>query len=289
MDYGEIIGSSFRLPWKYKSMWVLGLFASGMASFPLEMLKYSKDGTFDVPQFIEDVMHDHSEIIVALVALAILTVVVFIVMNLICTAGLIDAVNRLTRGGTYRLQDSFTTGLRYFPQYLGINLLQFLTAGFGVFVLGMLIVGAFVIHVAIGILALMVIVPALFCLIWFLTNVFMLAERALVVRDVGIEAALREGYLLFRRNLVSNLIFFLINVGLSMAIGLGVMALVLIMAVPFALVASSSDGGLLLALIIGLPVLGVVALPISGYLGAVFESMYTQFYFRLVEPRPAGA
>jgi hypothetical protein len=284
MHYSDVVGSAFRLPWKYKSMWVLGLFASGMASLPLHLLEKRRDWSGDIPGFIEDIMHDHAEIIVALAALVILTVVVFIVMNLICTAGLIDAVNRLTRGGAYRLRDSFATGLRYFPRFLGINLLLFLGIGFGMFVLIMLIVAAFMIHPALGVLAIMILIPVMFCLIWFFSNVFMLAERAMVVRDVGIEAGLREGYLLFRRNLLPNLVIFLITLGLSMAIAFGVMIIALMFAIPFALVVANSDSGLLLALIIGIPVFAVVSLPISGYLGAVFESLYTMFYFRLVEP-----
>ncbi|HQL24855.1 MAG TPA: hypothetical protein PKY95_10605, partial [candidate division Zixibacteria bacterium] len=101
-----------------------------------------------------------------------------------------------------------------------------------------------------------------------------------IVDRFGAQVMIRAGILMF------GLGFLL----LSQIDSLGMFyAAIVVMAIPFVLLAMSSSAGLIAALAIGIPLFWLVSLPAGGFLGAVFETMYTLFYFRLLEPIPAGA
>ncbi len=290
MDYGEIIRTAFTLAWRHKSLWLLGLFASGSANF-------SFDSDFDFPgtglgEFggdglgyrIGGFFESNPWLLVPLVGLILIYALTFLILNCICSPALVDAVNNLTRGGHYRLGKSFLVGVGYFWRFLGITIAGFLAAAAAVFVFVMIVVLMFVLNVFLGILSLLVVIPLGFFTVLFISNVFALAERALVIRDIDIGDALSEGYYLFMNNKVPNLIIFLLYIVLVIAISVGVMIILAILAVPFYFMATHTPFGLIGSLAVGIPVFLAVSLPVSGFLGASFEAMYTLFYFRLVEP-----
>ena len=119
---------------------------------------------------------------------------------------------------------------------------------------------------------------------FFAITLYSLAERALVVRDTSIGNALDEGYVLMKQNFSKCLIMTMIFIGLGIGIGIVVLMVAGVFFFPInMLVHSISESKIVifvLALILGLP----ISLVVGGFIGTFFHSLYTLFYFGLVDP-----
>jgi hypothetical protein len=292
MDYGEIISSAFKVAWRNKTLWILGLFAAGFSnfsdSFDFPFRGEIESTDFQILGYTID-FHNFAEsnlwILIAIASLLVIYFLIFLILHCICTPALIDAVNRLTRGGVYRLRDSFSAGLDYFWRYIGLNILVIMIGIVGSVALIGPVVLLFIIAVPLGVLSLFPLIPLFFFFIYALSTISTLGERAMVIRNINITDALAEGMDLFWKNKIHSLIIFLLYLALTIGIALGLLAVFGLMSVPFIFIASASTTGLIMALAIGLPLLMILMLPISGFLGTAFEAMYTIFYIRLVEPQ----
>jgi hypothetical protein len=287
ISYGEIVGTSFRLAWKHKSLWLLGLFAAGGTAVSGPNFQFGDtdftSGSFD-PAGVVSFVQQHPEILVFVIGFGLLFALTMLVLNVICKGAMIDAINKLTRGGVYRFGDSFGEGVRFFWRLLLIGILFTLSIVALVMVIVIPIVLSFIIAVPLGIIVLMIGLPLAFMGFAIINNIFALAARAAIVRDSDIGAALEEGYSLLRMYFWPNVIVFLIYLGLSILISIGTLIIFSVLSIPFVLIAMQSTTAFVVSLIIGVPLFLLVSLPLSGFLGAAFESIYTLFYFRLVEP-----
>ncbi|HVP06550.1 MAG TPA: DUF948 domain-containing protein, partial [Candidatus Acidoferrum sp.] len=234
-------------------------------------------------------LHISPAIGVLIIAIAVVMILVFLILHLIATGALIDAVNRLARGGVYRLRDSFAIGIDFFWRMFGIYLV-------GVFAFVILVAAivvpaviCFLVSTVVGGLSLIVLVPIGLVGMFVITNVFSLTQRALVARNVRLADAIEEGYWLFRNNLGANLVIFIIFMALSIGLWLVAMMIIGLAAGPFIALALTSTTGLIVAIVLGLPIVLIVMWVISGFLGAFFSSLFTLFYFELVEPSAAPA
>ena len=290
MDYGEIVSTSFRLSWKYKSLWLLGLFASGWTFFGFDMLTDLEDKRhFNIEDLafldrlhLEETMVMGVAIVIGLILLSFL--IIHVMLNAICTPALIDAVNRLTRGGVYRLRESFSSGVKFMWRTLALLLLHFFVHVIFWIMLVAIVVMFFAINVLLGVFAVLMAIVLGIVFVFVVASVFQLSYRALVARDVGIAEALEEGFQLLHHNKLACLVIFLIYFGLFLLTSILATLVLVLLLLPFVFLANLSTGGLIAAVVIGVPVFWLLTLPISGFLGATFESMYTIFYFRLFEP-----
>jgi len=290
MDFGKILNNSFKTAWEYKSLWILGLFAGGSFSgfnFPsddVDWKRYIDLESLGMGRDFMDAMPPVELILIPVVAFILLFALVMLVLNLICVPAIIDGVNKIARGGFYSLSNSFKAGLHHFWRFLGLFLLSFFVTGISIVVLVLIGVVFFMIHVAIGLISLLFLLPLLFMLIFTITNIYSLTQRAMVVRDISIGDALEEGFFLYRNNFLNNLIIFLIHLGLTIGLGLAAAIIWLIVSLPIGAIVMSMGVGLIPAMIIGL-ILGLpVSFVVGGFLGTVFSNIYTYFYFELVEP-----
>ncbi len=290
MDYGKMIRDSFALAWRHKSLWILGLFAgwgSGFnTSFGKHDLSSMNGGDLSGTPFGK-LSQDPSQIWAwlapFLIGLAIFAMI-YLVMYCIAIPGLIDAVNRITRGGAYKLSESFSTGVDFFWRTLGLTILSGMTAVvvFGV-VAGLLII-SFKAGVVPFVVTLLFALPVIFMLAVAFACIVSLAQRAMVVRNISIGDALEEGYLLFRNHLGKNIVFVLIVIGLAIGIGMAVTIVAFVVYAPIVLLAYSLGlplwSAFLVAIIIALP----ISIPVGGFIGTFQSSLGTMFYFGLVEP-----
>lgn len=295
MNYGKIINSAFRLAWRYKSLWLLGLFAGGgiAAAFSWTDETWDTSGTeFDFESFEPSALFsDLSWAVPAVLAIVFLMVIAQVLLNAICTPALIDAVNRLTRGGVYNLGNSLSTGIDFMWRVLATIILHALSYIGTLSVL--ILIGVFfgillaTIHAALIVLLILVAIPIIMALVFVLETIFGLAYRAMVVRNINIGDALTEGYTLLLRQPLSCLAMFALIVGLWILIAICETILVTVIGLPLYLAADAAGIGLVPILLIGVPLFLLISLPVAGFLGAVFEAMYTLFYFRLLEPQPS--
>jgi len=290
MDFGKIINNSFKTAWEHKSLWILGLFAGGTFTgfnFPSNDINFKKYIDFEslgMGRDFMDAMPPVELILIPVVAFILLFALVMLVLNLICVPAIIDGVNKIARGGIYTLAGSFKAGLHHFWRFLGLFLLSFFVTGISIVVLVLIGVVFFIIHVAVGLISLLFLIPLLILVIFTITNIYSLTQRAMVVRDISIGDALEEAFFLFRNNLLNNLIIFLIHLGLTIGLGLAAAIIWLIASLPIGAIVMAMGVGLVPAMIIGL-ILGLpVSFVVGGFLGTVFSNIYTYFYFELVEP-----
>jgi hypothetical protein len=287
MNYSRIINRSFEIAWKYKSLWIFGMFASGgFSNFNLN-LPIEDAGGFDpsglgIPEF-------STEFLGMFILAAAVLGLVFIVLSLISQAAIIDSINRIERGGRYRFGDAFSAGVDFFLRFLGLWLLFLAATVVPIVVLAVIAGVAFAVHVAVGILSLLFVIPAFIFLFFVVFSIASLAQRVIVVRNASIGDALEESWLLVKRNFGKTATIFLIF--LAFLIGFGILAAIiwLIFSLPIAglgLIAGLDPVSSLLAgLVLGLP----VSVVIGGILGVFYTGLYTLFYFDLVEPKQATA
>jgi hypothetical protein len=290
MDFGKIVNNSFKIAWEHKSLWILGLFAGGSFSgfhWDLGDVKWKKYIDLDslgMGRHFWDSLPPLELLVIPLVAFILFFLLFLFIMHLICVPGIIDGVNKISRGGYYSLAGSFKAGLHYFWRFLGLFLLSFFATGLSIVMLVLVGVVFFTMHVALGILSLLVLIPLLILIIIAVTNIYSLTQRSMVVRDISIGDALEEGFYLFKSRFLDNLLVFLIYIGLTIGLGLAAAIIWVIVGLPIGLIVMAMGVSLVPALIAGL----ILGLPISfvvgGFLGTVFANLYTLFYFELVEP-----
>ncbi|MFZ5980544.1 MAG: hypothetical protein ACOYVF_07905 [Candidatus Zixiibacteriota bacterium] len=290
MDFGKILNNSFKTAWEYKTLWILGLFASGsftgfnLPTKDIDWDRYIDFESLGMGRNFMDALPPAEILLIPVIGFLLLFALVMLVLNLICIPAVIDGVNKIARGGVYTLSGSFKAGLHFFWRFLGLFLLSFFATGVSVVALILIGVVFFLIHVAIGIISLLFLLPLLFMLIFTVTNIYSLTQRAMVVRDISIGDALEEGFFLYRKNFLNNLIIFLIHLGLTIGLGLAAAIVWMVASLPIGAVVMAMGVGLVPAMIIGL-ILGLpVSFVVGGYLGTVFANIYTYFYFELVEP-----
>lgn len=277
MQIGDLVSRSWDISLKYKSLWILGLLAEG-AWFSSALRNQDNSWRFGESDFL------FSGMAIALAFALLLLMFVLLILHFLSVAGLIDSVNRITRGGEYRLSQAFATGFRVFWRFIGLWLVL-LMAVLGLTVaLAIPVVLLFVVSTLLGVLSLIVTIPILLAGLFAFYNVYALTQRAIVARDCSIGDALSEAYWLFRRNLGPNVAVFLVFVVLAIVITIVAVMIVLLIAAPFIAMALSSTAGIVGAIIFGVPVVAAVVLVLEGFSGVFLNSMYTLFYFGLVEP-----
>jgi len=289
MEYGKIIATGWSQAWKHKTLWIFGFLISGGNG--LNILNYSEDldkiglsqgDLYQTRQFIVE----HMYLIVLLGLMAFVAFLIWIVLNKIAIGGMISAAGQMKRGETYSFTRSFGEGASNFWKLLGIGILMFIILAAFIIFLGLIGVAGFLIHVALGILALVVILPILIVGIYIVTITVAMAERFIVLEKRPVFDSISDGYSLWKSNLGPSLIYSLIYLGLSIAIGLGIMVIVLFTVIPFVAVGFVN---LLMAILIGIPVILLILLVVEGYTGSAMHLMTTEFFFRLKEmQKPSG-
>jgi len=291
IDFGNLIKKSFEIAWKYKTLWIFGLFAGGGGTFNFDWTDKIQTRTadmdfaynwFDKLSMPGELVPAKFAVLGALILWVAALVLLFIICYLIAQPAIIDAVNKITRGGQYSFGTSFSRGTDFFWRFLGILMVQLFT--------GVALVGAIVVlAVVLTPFTLLLTIPAAVVLIFFIYHTFGLAEVAIVARNGTIADSIIEGWNLLMANKANCFIMTLIMIGLGIAMFIVVGILTLIFYLPINLlvlgVTENLVAILLMALFIGLP----VALVIGGYTGTFFNSLYVQFYFRLVEPPQVAA
>jgi len=277
MRIGDLINRSWDISMKYKSLWLLGLLAEG-AWFGSVFRNQHSDWKFAENDLFL------SGAAIALVFALLILMLVLLVLHFLSVAGLIDSVNRITRGGEYKMSLAFAAGFRVFWRYVGLWLLAAMTGIGLVAVLAIPVALFFVIGPVLGVISVIIALPVLLAGAFVIYNIYALTQRSIVARDCSIGDALSEAYWLFRRNLGPNVAVFLVYLVLAIGITLAAVILILLIAAPFIAMALSSTGGKIVAIILGLPLVLAVLLVIEGIAGVFLNSLYTLFYFGLVEP-----
>ncbi len=290
MDYGKIIRDSFAVSWRHKSLWILGIFAGFGGGFNTQFDKRDiqalQGGPMSNPfgsmgETPAEVWHAFAPYLIGIAIFGLF----FIAMHCIATPGLIDAVNRITRGGKYSLTESFSSGFDFFWRTLGMMILFGFAVVVTIVALVVILAVSFKASTFLGVITLLFALPLGLVLLYAAATINSLALRAMVARNVSIGDAVAEGYSLLRTHLGKTIVMFLIIFGLAIALGIATLIVSALIMAPIGLFAYGMGlavwQAFLVAIILSLP----VTIPIGGYLGTFYSSVYTMFYFALVEPQ----
>lgn len=279
MDYGQIINRSFEIAWKHKWLWVFGMFAS--SSFNTNFDSFG--GNTSDPQIFNRLGFDPA-ILLPFLAVFAVWMLIIIVCQIISDAALIDSINRIERGGQYSFSIAFSNGLNFFLRLLGLNIVMFFITMIPITITVLVLIALFAVDTAIGALSLLFFIPFFIFVMFIIVTIWQLAKRVLIVRNASIADSISEGYYLLKTHFGKNLLMFLINIGFGILFGIVLMVIFLMFGVPIALVTDalglSTIYAFLGAFLFALP----ISLVIGGFTGTFSSSLYTIFYFRLVEP-----
>jgi len=286
IDFGNLIQRSFEIAWRFKTLWIFGLFAGGMDAFNFKwtdkIQREEIDTGFAYDWFERlnlptDLVPPDLAIIGAILLWVLALALLFFICYLIAQPAIIDAVNKITRGGQYSFGTSFSRGTDFFWRFFGITLVEIFAA---LAVIAVIVVLAIVLTP----LSLLLTLPCGLVVFFFVYHTFGLAEVAMVARNNQIADAIAEGWDLLMRNKANCFLMSLIMIGLGIGFVIVVSLVTLAFYLPINLlvmgVTENLVAILMMALFIGLP----VALVVGGYTGTFFNALYVQFYFRLVEP-----
>lgn len=315
MDYGDLLSSAWRVTWRHKYLWILGLFAYGSggcslggggpqySGSPDDLSTLGEAGSVGDPtgalEGVVDFLAGHWTFIAAILIAFLLAGLVLFILSVISTAGLVSgSAEAYTRHPGSGLGRAWSRGVASFWRLLGMWLALVIAVGL-IFLIGAAAVGvplillvsdgsgigwATVAFIILGILALVALaVPAAIiiqiCVNW--------ATRSLVLKGTGVFASLGAGWRLFRNNVGTSLLVWAITLGLSIAAGLVLLAAGAAVAIPAVLgfIPLLSAQSSVLWVGVGLvAVLGLaVAVLAKAVLTTYFSSYWTIAYLKLTE------
>ena len=306
MDYGDIIAKSFRLTWRYKYLWALGLLAGfgggngfsyqGGFGFPNGQ-SGNGPGEAGMRQAI-DWLQTHLALIFALLILVFLLGIVFFLIASWAAAALVSEVSDIESGEERPKRgflSAWSKGRPAFGRVVGLRLLVGLIvlgyiaiAAIPMVLLGFLIAAQSPVVVVVGILVgvlLAVIVIAAIPFFIVLTITQQYALRYIVLRQKRVTDSLKQGFKLLRENLGPTLLLWLLTVGLGIAAALAILVATLLIAIPVALLVfiMFQIGPVTGVTTVALAVLVLIPLFLTavGAMGAYFSTYWTLVFSQL--------
>lgn len=327
MDYGRIISRAWKITWRYRALWILGIFAgisgcqasggssghgSGDFSLP-DGSTVSRDWSGDLGSVAR-----HAEqwlpLLVAGIGLLVILGIVWMVLHVAARGGLVVGANAAEEDRRLSLGTLWGSGFGRFWPLVGVDLLL----RFPVFVAGLVLLVAIVVPI-LGLVAgggqpdsamvvpvcgsLAIGLPALFVFAAVLDMLHPLAERYVVLGVQGPLQATGNAWRFFRARFKHTFLMWLLSGALNLAVefivAAVVVALVLVFAVPAGMTALSSMYGVAWGLAgIGILLLIVVLVLFSGVWGTFSSALWTMFFRDVtgmsapaaqapVEPQPA--
>lgn len=266
MDYGGIIKRSWTITWKYRSLWILGLFAGitgwaagggssgsgGSGNSPSRIGSSGFPNNFSYLQF-QHLVRAWIPVIIAVGLVLFLFSLLWWVLRIAARAGLVSAVDDIESGRELRTGNAWATG---FSRWGGTFVLEFLL-GLPMFllvlvslviilgpILGPLSVGAKPTVAAIGgvcggLLLLLIIGLPLSFVVGILEAVGL---RYLVLDRLSATAAIGSAWRVFQTRFKDVSLLWLINWGLNIAAGL-------VFAIPVILISIVFGAGLVVTAI----------------------------------------
>jgi hypothetical protein len=309
MNYGDIIRDAFRITLHNRYLWFFGFFAggtgtnfvgnvpSGGSNFNFDDFQRSGAGlTAQVGQGLSETV-----VIFGIVVVVLLIALFFIILAIISQGALADSVAAIDRGQGRRFGSAFSSGMGNFWRVLGYYIVFFLIALGLLVVIGipvaLLIGGTFAITQSTGVrvsVAVVVGIVAVLSLIVVFVPLYIIGQYALrdiVVRRERVLGSVGSGYSLFRHNIGSSLLIWLIQLGLSIGIGIAFILLLLIVGlVLFIPTIALAVAGYTTAAIIAAVIAGLILLPLllvaAGAIGTFSHAYWTLAYLRLTATPP---
>ena len=317
MDYGEILSKSWKIIWKFKVLWIFGIFASCGTrngtnfNFNSNFRTGAPSGQPPVlpPGFENNMLNllrffENPAVIIGFISIICILILLSIFLGIVGRIGLIKGAAEADAGAAHlNFGELWKSGLQYFWRFLGLSLL----IGSPIFLIYLALVAGGIIAFVIAfsgpqggsnvgalssLVALLPVLCVLGCVIFLLAIVISFlspqAERAIVIENEGIISGLKRGWGVLTKNLGPILVVWLILLVIGFVVGLVIALPVLVVVVPavIAFAMSGNQASYTPLIIAGLCILAYipVSLVANGILSAYVQSVWTLTYLRLTKP-----
>ena len=250
MDYGEVLSKAWNIIWKYKILWLFGIFAScsgggngGWGGGSGSGTQYSGDyGYYNTMNQIEP--WAVALIIAVALLLFVVVTIVILAVSTIGRAGLIQGTKMADEDDDARLTFSsiFNGSKPFFWRVLGLNLLIMVAYLAILMILGAFFLFGTIFTFGLGLFCLIPLCCILIPVFWVLTTFVEMANAAVVVDDLNVVDGLKRGWEVFKGNLGEMIL----------------MGLVLVL------------GGMLVGFLIAMPMILTIIPMMMGIIGAIF-------------------
>lgn len=307
MGFGDIIKRAWTITWRYRALWVLGLFAgvAGGSSGGSSGSSYRSSNSDGMGEFSRALNPDRwaeqfVRFLPVLIAVAVLLValsILFAILRIAARGGLVQAVDAIEQGHPFTLGGAWSAGFGRFWRLLGLSLLLGLPIAVVALGLGLAVAipillplmggttpgmesilpmcGAFIIGVPLLIVGGVV-----------LSIMQELGLRSIMLDDMGVFDAAGASWRWFRARIKDTLIMWFLNLGLNIVSGLvlaiPVVIIVLALIVPAALaVRDGSFATLIGAAVVAVLFATVLVMAYTAIWGTFTSTLWTVFFRRL--------
>jgi len=281
LPISDLIRNSFSLAWRYKYLWLFGLFAAGGSGGPGLNL-----GGGDTPPDPETIRAWFLAAIAMILLVGLVLGTIVLILHVISKTGLIYNVYQIDAGGAHSLSAGWDFARRRFWPMMGLTLLQVCVIFFIVFVpvlAGALIFAA---STPLGILAFMLIIPLCLGLVMGILVTWTYAERFLILESRRVTEAIADGWSLLKTEWRPSIITFLAEIGIVIGAIMVLWIVGLVTALPAIALWPVSK---LFAIIYGAFILVPIFVVSSAYLGTFRSALWTRVFLALRAPAYAAA
>jgi hypothetical protein len=310
MDFGEVLSNSWKIIWKHKALWIFGILA-GCARGGETRIGFGGSGQSGTgnpslipgitPQNqqllsnIQEWITTHEALVVAAIVVFFLLVLVLVLVGLalrtIGQIGLIKGVFKADGGAEHLgFGELWGESLPYFWRVLGLSLLVGLAFVIVIFLFVGCAILAGVVTLGIGALIVVPLICILIPVALIVSIIVRLADVAMVTEDLGVQAGVRRGWELFKKELGPVLVIWLITVVIEIVVGIVITIPILVVVVPALLTLVFNNGNVSSTALLIAGACFVAYLPVllvaNGILIAYAQSVWTLTYLRLTRPKP---
>lgn len=282
LPLSDIIRDSFAQAWRYKYLWIFGLFAGGAGGglqFP-----GGDSGTG-----IERIEEIKAWVLAALALILLVGFVVFVivlVLHTLCKTALIYNVYQIETGGAHSLAGGWDFSVKRFWPMLGLTITEWFVLFAFIMIVILIEVALFLTSLALGFLSLLFALPLLFIGVATAIVVWTYAERFIVLEDRGVIESLGEGWSLAKSEWRATVTVLLVKIAIAIALGIGVGGIALVLMLPaVGLWMASKALAIIYAVLILVPFIALV----GGYFGTFDYMVWTKTFLKLRAPAYAQA
>jgi len=294
INFFKIIKESFALAWQKKYLWLFGLFITlgsiGSFNFSFEPEKNAEDK--EVIEKIHSFIISHLPLFITIAIILALLFILFFLLSILGRGSLIKSIALELEDKKSNFKLGLNSGKKYFKNLFNLVLLSFL------FIFGILIVmalpiiflfktGVTIPAIILSVLAVLIFIPLLF-LLYFLIN---LGQIYIVLGDLSLKQSIENAYILFKKNMLVNLvlifILWFVKITLFIAVAILLIPVIIIFALfglllyfLFKLV------GIIIAVSLGALALICIFFIVNSFYEVLRQAVWIKFFQKIAKPKP---
>jgi hypothetical protein len=277
LPLSDIIRDSFAQAWRYKYLWIFGLFAGG-AGGGLQFPGGESGGGLER---IEEIKAWVLAALAVILLVGFVVAAIVLVLHTLCKTALIYNVYQIETGGAHSLAGGWDFSIKRFWPMLGLTITEWFVLFAFIMVVVLVEVAIFVMSLALGFLSLLVALPLLFIGVATAIVVWTYAERFIVLENRGVVESLGEGWSLAKSEWRATVTILLVKIAIAIALGIGVGGIALILMLPaVGLWMASKALAIVYAILILVPFVALV----GGYFGTFDYMVWTKVFLKLRAP-----